>query len=137
MHTRKLNRLKEYDYSQTGFYFVTICTKNRIHYFGEINNGQIILNRIGEIVNRQWLWLAQQYPFVRLDQHIVMPNHVHGILILDGELVGNGRDRSPPDSESNQKIKSLSELIGAFKTTSSKLIHESGLLEFKWAEIIL
>ena len=60
-----------------------------------------------------------------------MPNHVHGILIIDSEEVGNGRDRSLQDNLT-QKVKSLPELIGAFKTTSSKLIHESGLSTFKW-----
>ena len=60
-----------------------------------------------------------------------MPNHVHGILIIDSEEVGNGRDRFLQDNPT-QKVKSLPELIGAFKTTSSKLIHESGLSIFKW-----
>ena len=129
MKHRKPNRLKNYDYSRDGFYFVTICTHNRKHYFGEIYNRRMQLNRYGKIVQKQWLWLAEQYPYVEHDEHVFMPNHVHGIVIINRSAVanvGNGRDRSLP------KIKPLSELIGAFKTTSSKLIHRAGLVEFRW-----
>ncbi len=117
--------------SQNGFYFVTICTKDRIEYFGEIEDEKMILNDFGEIVKQQWTWLGERYSYVGIDEYVVMPNHVHGILIIDSEEVGNGRDRSLQDNPT-QKVKSLPELIGAFKTTSSKLIHESGLSIFKW-----
>ena len=120
---RKLNRLKDYDYTQVGYYFVTICTKDRKRWLGEIKEGVMILNEYGEIVRRQWMWLAEQYQYVKLDEFVIMPNHFHGIL----SIVGNGRDGSL-----RCKIKSLSELTGAFKTTSSKLIHRTGLSEFLW-----
>ncbi|MDD4611147.1 MAG: hypothetical protein PHU73_04330 [Patescibacteria group bacterium] len=152
---RKLNRLKEYDYSQDGWYFITICVKNRIECFGEIKNGEMKLNECGEIVNQQWLWLEKQYYYVRLDEYVVMPNHCHGILIIDHSRRDRSRpvpttdlspdnlhpDRSRPvpttdlsanDFQPNNKIKSLSELIGAFKTTSSKIIHQNGKEDFAW-----
>lgn len=72
MKQRKLTRLKGYDYSRTGYYFVTICTKNRIEYFGKIENGQMVLNQFGEIVQKQWLWLACQYPYVILDEYVLL-----------------------------------------------------------------
>jgi len=125
MNVRKLNRLKDYDYSHGGCYFVTICTKYRIDHFGEIVDGEMILNENGKIVNQQWLWIGEQYNYVFLDRFVIMPNHFHGILIIIND-VGNGRDRSLP------KIKSLSSLIGAFKTTSSKMIHQMGNNEFSW-----
>jgi len=130
-HERKTIRLKDYDYSRNGFYFVTICTKDRIEQFGEIKNEAMIISDFGEIVKQQWLWLKEQYSYVGIDEYIVMPNHFHGILLIDSEEVGNGRDRSLQDNPA-QKVKPLPELIGAFKTTSSKLIHESGLSIFKW-----
>jgi REP element-mobilizing transposase RayT len=117
---RKLIRLKDYDYSSEGLYFITICTNSRINYFGEINNFEMKLNTIGEIVQKQWEWLAKQYKYIILDHSVVMPNHFHGILYIIN------------DSNSPVKIKPLSELIGAFKTTSSKKIHEEGVKEFKW-----
>ena len=125
MDGRKPNRLKDYDYSRNGLYFVTICTKDRINYFGEIANGEMILNEFGKIAENQWIWLQTQYDYVILDEFKIMPNHVHGILIIAND-VGNGRDRSL------QKTKSLSSLIGAFKTTSSKLIHQIGNVQFFW-----
>jgi len=84
----------------------------------------MVLNEWGLIVQRQWEWLARQYAYVQLDEFVVMPDHMHGIIIMN--TVGNGRDRSIT------KIKSLPQLIGAFKTTSSKIIHQQGLHNFRW-----
>lgn len=61
MLNRKTNRLKGYDYSKRGAYFVTICVNNRTEYFGKIVNEKIVLNKFGEIVEKQWLWLSEQY----------------------------------------------------------------------------
>jgi REP element-mobilizing transposase RayT len=94
-----------------------------VEWLGEIKKGKMALNKFGESVQKQWRWLGEQYVYVILYEFVVMPNHMHGILIINN--VGNGRDRS-------LQIKSLSSLIGAFKTTSSKLIHQNGLSEFKW-----
>ncbi len=124
MHKRRKSiRLKDYDYSLPGYYFVTICAHDRIHCLGDIIDGKMVLNLYGKIVREQWTWLSEQYSYLELDQWVIMPNHVHGIL----HMVGNGRDRSL-----HTKIKTLSELIGAFKTTSSKRIHQAGLLKFRW-----
>lgn len=85
----------------------------------------MIPNNSGKIVMDKWIWLSEQYSYVVLDQYITMPNHFHGILaIVDGDR--NGRDRSL------QKVKSISSLIGAFKTTSSKEIHLNSDKAFKW-----
>jgi REP-associated tyrosine transposase len=124
---RKKNRLAGYDYSRGGCYFVTICLKDkRKRYLSDIINCEVKLNEFGNIVEYQWLWLQGHFEYVILDVHVIMPNHFHGIIAID-DFVGNGRDRSP-----DLKIKSISSLLGAFKTTSSKFIHQNGLLEFKW-----
>ncbi len=80
------------------------------------------LNKYGKIVDVQLDWLSDQYKYVKVHSKVVMPNHVHTVLEIDRSLV----------SEKEIKIKSLSELVGAFKTTSSKLIHRAEFLEFKW-----
>ena len=126
--SRKRNRLQNYDYSQMGYYFVTICTYNRIRWFGEVIDGEMHLNENGEIIQQQWEWRSDQYRYITNDCYVVMPNHVHGIIGI-GAVAGNSRDCSLQDTP---KIKSLSSLIGAFKTTSSKMIHLSGQVKFKW-----
>ncbi|PIR75787.1 MAG: hypothetical protein CO029_05030 [Candidatus Magasanikbacteria bacterium CG_4_9_14_0_2_um_filter_41_10] len=137
MHSknRKQNRLHGYNYAQPGWYYITICTKDRKHYFGGIQNGVMCVNRLGAIAWRQWKWLEQQYTYVRLHEFVVMPNHVHGILqVVDLQKqrsVGTGRDLSL-HARGNDKIKSLSELIGAYKTTTSKLIHQIPFADFAW-----
>jgi len=138
---RKRNRLQGYNYSEEGWYFVTICVQDMESYFGRIENEKMYLNEFGGIVNQQWLWLAQQYEYVILDEYIVMPNHFHGIITIDNDRdhVGTGRDLSLHDDGRDasqrgdvRKVKSLSALIGAFKTTSSKLIHKTNTPSFAW-----
>ena len=111
IHHRQSRRLKDYDYSSDGAYFVTICTENKTEYFGEIQNGKMILNEYGKIAQKQWLWLAEQYDYVKLDEWIVMLNHLHGILIIENNIdaqirtncvVGGGGGRPRP--QQNREI---------------------------------
>lgn len=137
---RKGNRLKNFDYSQSGYYFVTICSKNMWKYFGDIHHNMMCLNDLGAVVAQQWVWLERQYADVSLDAWCVMPNHFHGILGIGvGDLnnqVGTGRDLSVRFNLNNlappQLKKSLSGYIGAFKTTSSKIIRRDFSPEFRW-----
>lgn len=127
---RKSNRLKNFDYSSGGYYFITICINKRKNIFGEINDQKMILNKYGQIINLQWLWLEKQYHnSIEIDEYIIMPNHFHGILIIKykSNYVGTGLDLSL-----QKKRLSLSNFICAFKTTSSKQIHRSGLQSFQW-----
>lgn len=144
MKERKPNRLQGFDYSQDNLYFVTSCVKNRVCCFGTVSNGEMTPNDCAKIAQKQWFWLGDQYPYVVLHAFVVMPNHIHGIIeinrsnIVDcgsvgtGRDVGSGRDLSLQRQPTIPKIKSLSELIGAFKTTVSKQIHLVGFPEFAW-----
>ena len=76
-------RLKWWDYRRNAAYFVTICTQNREHYFGEIKNGKMNLTEIGKIAHNYWQKIPHHYPFVILGEYVVMPNHVHGIIIIN------------------------------------------------------
>jgi putative transposase len=133
--TRLSTRLQGYDYSRNALYFVTSCVHDRVCCFGEIKDDQMFPNEYGKIAEQQWQWLEQQYPYIVLHSFVVMPNHIHGIIEIDdrmvlvgtGRVVGTGRDLSL-----QKKIKSLSELMGAYKTTASKKIHLLGLTDFKW-----
>ena len=82
-HRRSI-RLKGYDYSQAGLYFITICCDNRICLFGNVVNGEMELNDAGKIADACWMGIPNHFPNVVLHEHIIMPNHIHGIV----ELVG-------------------------------------------------
>ena len=79
-------RLKGWDYSSEGSYFVTICTQDRDNLFGRVANGKMELNQYGKIVNQCWFDLPNHYDNIRLDEFVIMPNHVHGIIIIDNRI---------------------------------------------------
>ena len=76
-------RLLNWDYSADGAYFITICTKCMEHYFGEIENGIMHLNELGVLAEKYWAEIPEHFPYVELGNFVIMPNHMHGILILD------------------------------------------------------
>jgi putative transposase len=77
------SRLQFYDYSSNGYYFITICVKNNENFFGEISNSVVTLNELGQMAQKCWLEIPNHFPFVKLDEFIIIPNHVHGIIIID------------------------------------------------------
>ncbi len=80
-HNRRSNRLCGYDYSQPGSYFITICVHDRTeNMFGNVVNGATVLNEVGEYAKKAWLDMPEHYPDVKLDEFMVMPNHLHGII---------------------------------------------------------
>ncbi|GBD53398.1 transposase [Microcystis aeruginosa NIES-298] len=139
-HHRRSIRLRNYDYSQPGAYFVTICTYQKQSWFGEIKNGQIYLNQLGKIVADEWLKTCKIPPNFKLDEWVIMPNHFHGIVIIndysgDDQSLG-ARDapldlgaRDAPldlgarDAPLQQKPNSLSSCIAGFKSAVTKRIN--------------
>lgn len=81
-HHRRSIRLKGYDYSQAGAYFVTVCAQDRECFFGDIVDGEIQLNNAGQMVQDVWHNLPVKYPDIETDEFVVMPNHVHGIIVM-------------------------------------------------------
>ena len=133
--SKKLNRhsirLAEYDYSKGGMYFVTICTYNKECTLGEVLNGKMILNEWGKIASKCWLWLSEHYNYISLDEWIIMPNHLHGIITISKTPCRGGSGTAPTREQGNTttgdgsrtaptKRKPLGRLIGAFKTASTK-----------------
>ena len=84
IHHRRSLRLKHYDYSRAGFYFVTICTQGKEHLFGEIVYDEMVLGLAGEMVHELWYDMINDFPNVALHEFVIMPNHIHGII----EIVG-------------------------------------------------
>ncbi|NCR55323.1 MAG: transposase [Microcystis aeruginosa L211-07] len=139
-HHRRSIRLRNYDYSQPGAYFVTICTYQKQSWFGEIKNGQMYLNQLGKIVADEWLKTCKIRPNFQLDEWVIMPNHFHGIVIIndysgDDQSLGAGNrpldlgagnrplDLGARDAPLQQKPNSLSSCIAGFKSAVTKRIN--------------
>jgi putative transposase len=124
-HHRKSIRISNYDYSNRGAYFVTICTKDRECLFGEIIDGEMVLNNTGEIVQKIWDELSENYDGIVTDSFRIMPNHIHGIIIIKNEnsckIEGNLDNKEGQTWESAPTI-SLSTVIQRFKSMSTKRI---------------
>ena len=124
--SRRSLRLKGYDYSQAGAYFVTICTQNRACLFGHIADGQMVLNEYGKIVRDEWLKSSEIRNEIELDEFVVMPNHFHGIAWIVGvhekchNAVLGAHGRAPLRREP----RSLGSLTAGFKSAVTKRINE-------------
>ena len=138
-------RLKNWDYRNNGAYFITINTRNRNHFFGKIINNEMILSSIGEIAQNFWVEIPNHFPFVELGNFVIMPNHTHGILIINNtipviSLQCNEMDESLQcnDSTTKQyysnispKSGSVSTIIRSYKSVVSKHARKLNS-EFNW-----
>jgi REP element-mobilizing transposase RayT len=118
-HRRSL-RLQDYDYSEPGAYFVTICLQGKANLLGEIAHDAMCLNDAGRMIEHWWQELPHKYPSVELDAYVIMPSHFHGIVVKVGEA-----------SEEPHDDTTLSEIIGWFKTmTTNDYIR--GVKQLRW-----
>ena len=151
-HNRQSTRLRGYDYSRNGAYFVTLCTYQRECVLGEIVRGEMRLNEIGQAVLETWQQLPRYFPNIRLDEFVVMPNHVHGIVIIDrsidnhhvgaqfiapkNENAPNRENMSDWDSVTTRGVMNhaptLGNVIRAFKAMAARKIHLSGFSNRMW-----
>jgi hypothetical protein len=134
IHHRRSIRLKGYDYSQAGLYFITLCCQDRIHLFGKISNGRTVLNHFGQIVKEEWEKTAEIRKNVALHEYTIMPNHFHAILEIlyskKGELKSGDLGEGSKSGElqfAPTEFKSPSQTIGAiirgFKGATTKRIN--------------
>jgi len=119
MHSHRTRRpslrLPAYDYTPPSGYFITICTQDRLPLFGEIEGGELRLNAAGHMIEEIWAALPERFSHISLDASIVMPNHLHGIIVIQEEHPGQG----------------LGHIIGAFKSlTTNRYI--KGVRELGW-----
>ena len=134
---RQSIRLKDYDYTQSGAYFVTICTHKRECVLGDVVNGEMRLNELGQVVEMEWLKTAEIRDNVELDEFVVMPNHIHGIVVIteshvgatsrspliSGNCRGTAR-RAPTEQFSKPTSGSLPTIVRSFKSAVTKHINE-------------
>jgi REP element-mobilizing transposase RayT len=122
-HHRGSIRLKGYDYSSAGAYFVTVCVRNRKHALGSVRNGRVDLSPNGLIVLQAWQYLPQRFPRVTLDAFVVMPDHIHGIIILSGDPPSDNR-RDHTRARGTQPG-SLPAIMQRLKSLSTQLINKA------------
>lgn len=141
-HHRRSIRLKGYDYSQPGAYFVTIVTHQRQEIFGQIRSGEMRLSPLGEIVARAWIDLPRHFNSISLDAFVIMPNHVHGIMIIHEQTVRAGlQEKADPKAGQDSGMPrfqphtgktrpyptrcspALPEIVRAFKSFSARRIN--------------
>lgn len=138
MRERKRTRLKSYDYSENGYYFITICAENREEWFGKVKSGIMHLNKFGEIANNFWTEIPGHFEDAKIDEFTIMPNHVHGILIIEKNTVGNAYMRSHQRNAFMHSLQYrtkmlLSEMIQQYKASVTRRINslKNGLY-FQW-----
>ncbi|PIP15271.1 hypothetical protein CO006_03220 [Candidatus Roizmanbacteria bacterium CG_4_8_14_3_um_filter_35_14] len=134
--------VKNFDYSSAGWYFITICIKNRQEYFGNIINNRMNLNKYGEIVNKYWLEIKNKFKNITLDIYQIMPNHIHGIIVIKQKnIVGVSFMKSEMRmkiSKSNRHMGLMNQtptiglIIRYFKSKCTFEIHKYGLNNNLW-----
>jgi len=144
---RKLHRLTNWDYSSDGIYYITICCFEKRSYLGNVCNNKVTLAEIGAISSVYWHEIPNHFPHVKLDEFIIMPNHIHGILILDKSIVStrhgallkvhsydNKQQGSAKDiNRFSQPIKnSVSVIINQFKSSVKRWCNKNGFTNFQW-----
>jgi len=140
-HHRRSIRLKGYDYSQAGAYFVTVCTHDRACVFGDVVDGEMRLNEYGAIVKDEWLRTDTLRGNVVIDEYIIMPNHIHGIVIIMGDGRGTLQRASTGPIRATHRVaptarglisNSIGAIIGQFKSIVTKDVRKMGFRYFKW-----
>jgi len=139
-------RLPHWDYGWNGAYFITICTKNRACYFGALENGEMILSGIGRIALNFWKEIPNHFSFVVLDEFVIMPNHIHGIIIIDKRDNGKTNESTvlvetrhclvstttPVQNRfRNPGSNNISSIVGSYKSVVSKNAHRINKI-FAW-----
>lgn len=127
IHDRRSIRLKDYDYSQPGAYFVTICTNNKECLFGDVINGAIQLNEMGIIAQQCWNSIPEHFPKTFLDEFIVMPNHIHGIIVIN--IVG-AKNLLPLQHHGTSMT--IGSMIRGFKIGVTKWARENAATHMPW-----
>ncbi|HMC97609.1 MAG TPA: transposase [Flavobacteriales bacterium] len=126
-HRRSI-RLRGYDYAQAGAYFITLCTHDRSHLFGRIANAVMELNACGEAAQHCWDAIPGHFPLVELDAFQVMPNHVHGIVVITGGNTSRGATHASPlqgAGPNGPMAGSLGAIVGSYRSAVSRMINRS------------
>ncbi len=126
---RKSNRLPEWNYGNLSSYYLTICTKDRLHFFGEIYNSEMNLTPAGDIARTCWLAISNHFDNVELGEFVIMPNHIHGIINIRDHA--DRASRVPTNRFQNIGKKTLSSIVGSYKSAVSRIARKNNF-DFYW-----
>jgi putative transposase len=131
--SRRTIRLKDYDYSQAGLYFITICTKGKMNLLGREKDGEIALSEIGDVAKRCLIEIPRHFPSVTVDEHVIMPNHIHAIIVIQPV----GAAYMPPAEASLRPVsdpvpRSLSVIVQQYKSAIKRRCAADGFEYFGW-----
>jgi hypothetical protein len=129
---RKSLRLQNYNYAQPGGYFVTIVSKDRAPIFGDINENLVILSSIGETLGACWQEIPLHFPNTSIDEFVIMPNHLHGVIFINESSVGATHAsplRGDPMQSRGPVSGSMAAIIGSFKSSVSRRVHALPCME--------
>ncbi len=133
---RKLTRLKNYDYSQNGYYFLTISSYKKQKLFGELKDKEIKLNELGIIAKIYWKEINFHYPDVILDEFVIMPDHIHGILLINKSVEDVGAQNFEPLPKQNQYQKiiprSIGSIVRGYKSSVTKWARINNNIDKIW-----
>ncbi|MBW7884612.1 MAG: hypothetical protein H3C34_18635 [Caldilineaceae bacterium] len=128
---RRTLRLQGYDYAQPGAYYLTICTHERACLFGEIRMGEMHLNGAGHVATQCWLAIPEHFPHVELDAFVVMPNHVHGIIMITGNV--GAKNFSPlPRAPLRSPSKTIGSIVRGYKIGVTKWFRQNTNVYTVW-----
>ena len=129
-HNRRSIRLKEFDYANPGWYYVTICNKNFKRWFGDVKNGKINYNTLGNVAFKYFEEIPKHFEIIELDYFVIMPNHIHGIIIINDSV--ETRDRVSLRQFGGTVKNSLSMVINQYKGSVARFAHKNGYKDFAW-----
>lgn len=130
-HHRRSIRLKGFDYKQSGAYFVTICTQNRECLFGTAGDGEIQQNDAGRTAQVSWQELPSRFSNISLDAFVVMPNHIHGIIVVGRQFIASSAAQDKNQGAIN-RAPTLGEIVRAYKASSARLIRSAANANVAW-----
>lgn len=132
-------RAQWWDYGWNGSYFITICTQNRENYFGGIIKNQLELNELGTIAKEIWEEIPNQFPFVKLGEFVIMPNHVHGILTIDKKYILESSTQTQPQTPTETRLiasplynETESQTKGGFAGEKNPMFHQNISRIIRW-----
>ncbi|HZR29941.1 MAG TPA: transposase [Terriglobales bacterium] len=128
-------RKRDWDYTSRDWYFVTICTRNKICCLGTIRNDQAVLSAIGNFANDSWREIPRHYSDVTIDQFVVMPNHMHGIVVIEGDHIYSPNARLTKNDNLpgiSPQPASLGSIIRSYKSGVTLWCHQNGFPDFQW-----